>query len=148
MLHRLALAAAFALAALAMPAKAQTVQVVQSCSGYQPPVGPGAVLTIDQNGKLCADTLVQGTAVFRGGTIAAANTSQQLMPANPTRRGWVFQNQTAAECYWKIGGAATASNLSFRVASMATYETPSHHVSTAAINVLCVQTGGYYATEY
>lgn len=51
MLIRLALAA-LALAC-ALPAHAQSVQVVQDCAGVTAPTGPGGRLYTDQSGRLC-----------------------------------------------------------------------------------------------
>lgn len=116
----------------------------------------GALLPVaiyDAAGNLVGtpgDTVVRGTAVFRGGTITAGGTSQVLMAANATRRGWSFQNQSSGNCGIKVGGAAaTLDQNSLRIAPGQLYESPAHHVSTAAIAVTCAATGAtFYATEF
>jgi hypothetical protein len=61
----------------------------------------------------------------RSGTIATANTSQQLMPANTERCYWTLQNQSETADLWvQYGGAAVVGQPSIRVGPLETY-TPS-----------------------
>lgn len=152
MLHRAILAAALAVG-LSSAAHAQAARVVPDCAlASTLPSRDATSLIVDQFGKLCvsgSDPVVQGTAVYRGGTITTANTSQQLMAANPVRRGWTIQNQSTGDLYVKVGQAATTNNVSLRIAPGALYETPSQHTSAGVINVIGATAGqAYYATEF
>ena len=58
------------------------------------------------------------TAVSRSGTIAAAGVAQQLAPANPSRRGIVFQNLSGTDLWVNIGGTAAVDTPgSIRIAA-------------------------------
>jgi len=66
-----------------------------------------------------------GKLTDRSGTIAAADTSQQLMPANPERSYWMLQNQSGEADLWiREGAAATTGKPSTRIGPLETY-TPS-----------------------
>lgn len=150
MLYRLLLALALATGAYSA-AQAQQARVVASCGTQALRLNDGTNQFIDQTGRLCVatDTVVQGTAVYRGGTITTANTSQQLMAANPARRGFSVQNQSTSDLYIKIGQTATTSNLSLRIAAGALYESPPQHVSPGVINIIGATAGqAFYATEF
>ncbi|MCJ2085517.1 hypothetical protein MKK88_05845 [Methylobacterium sp. E-005] len=148
MLRILLLALALA-AGVSGAAQAQTQRVISGCGSAAPVLGPGAPDFANPVGSHCVDTTVQGTAVYRGNTIAVGGTSQQLMATNPARRGFTVQNQSTGDLYIKIGATATTNNLSLKIAAGAYYETSAQHVSTGAVNIVGATTGqAFYATEY
>lgn len=122
--------------------------------GFYNPANRSGPYAVDANGTGVLigrpDTVIQGAAVFRGGTIAAGGTAQSLMAANTTRRGFVIQNQSSAALYIKIGGAAATPDFnSMQVAAGAMYTTPPQHVSTGAISIYGATTGqAFYAVEF
>lgn len=104
---------------------------------------------VTSGGTSPVDTVVQGAAVYRGGTIATGGTSQQLLAANVARRGFSVQNQSTTDLFIKVGQTATTTNVSLRLSPGQFYETQSQHVSTSAVNIIGATTGqAFYATEF
>jgi hypothetical protein len=106
---------------------------------------------VNANGSAAqpVDTVVQGAAVYRGGTITAGGTSQQLMAANSARRGFTVQNQSTTDLYVKVGQTATTNNVSLRLSPGQFYETQPQHASTSVVNIIGATTGqAFYATEF
>lgn len=63
-----------------------------------------------------------GTLTDRSGVIAAADTSQQLMAANPERSYWSLQNHSDEADLWiREGAAATTAQPSTRIGPLETY---------------------------
>jgi hypothetical protein len=62
-----------------------------------------------------------GKLTDRSGSIAAADTSQQLMAANPERAYWMLQNHSAADLWIREGAAATTGQPSTRIGPLETY---------------------------
>lgn len=150
MIRSILLALALA-AGVSSAAQAQQARVVASCGSQALRLNDPSSQTIDQTGRLCVatDSVVQGTAAYRGGTITTANASQQLMAANTARRGFSVQNQSTGDLYIKVGQTATTSNLSLKIAAGALYESPPQHVSPSVINIIGATAGqAFYATEY
>lgn len=90
-------------------------------AGTATPVTPGvtqpvsdAILdaTVSAGKQNVRTTAQQFTAVDRSGTVAVGNTSQQLMPANAARQGYLIQNlDTTGEALWvNLAGGAAAAN--------------------------------------
>lgn len=72
----------------------------------------------------------------RSGAIAAADTSQVLMPANAERCYWFLQNQSETTDMWiQYGAAAVKSQPSIRVGPLETY-TPSF-IDRREIQIIC-----------
>ena len=95
------------------------------------------------------DTVIKAPATYAGGTITTGGTSQQLLATNANRRGWTLQNQSTGDLYYKIGGSATLDRFSYRLAAGQFYETPPHHTSTGAVNIIGATAGqAFYATEF
>lgn len=150
---------------LAGPAGAQVgqtqAQVIATCGSISGlPLGDFHALYMTPDGRLCintggtsgsqpVDTVVQGVAVYRGGTITTGGTSQQLMAANPARRGFSVQNQSTTDLYIKVGQTATTSNVSLRLSPGQFYETQPQHVSPSMVHIIGATTGqAFYATEF
>lgn len=84
---------------------------------------------------LPVDPVARATATDRGAVVGIAATT--LMPANPARRGFVIQNQSAsATVYLSVQGAATTDWHSLMLPPGAIHETPAHHVGTGAISII------------
>jgi|GEM_PF-4075297 len=95
------------------------------------------------------DTVVQASATDRGLSVTTAGTAQQLMAANSARRGFTVQNQSSGDCYINGQSTATQDFHSLIISSGAYYETPSTHVSTGAISIVCaVSAASIYAREW
>lgn len=93
------------------------------------------------------DSLSHAPATDRGGTITAANTSQVLMAANATRRGYALQNQSTADLYICLS-PATADFHCLKVAASTYFET-SVHASVGAIGIIGSTAGqAFYAREW
>jgi len=75
--------------------------------------------------------------------------AQQIRASNSSRRGVVYQNQSAGDCYVNGTGAATLNQNSLKVPSGATYESSPHHVGTGATSVNCALAASpFYAREF
>lgn len=96
---------------------------------------------------LSVDTVVRGTATDRSGTIAAGGTAQQLMAANPSRRGWKIQNLSSGDLWFNGLGTAAASQPSERLPAGAWYETPAHHCGTGTISIFGSTTGQAFSAR-
>lgn len=100
-------------------------------------------------GTVSTDTVVRASATDRGAVVATANTAQQLMAANSARRGIAIQNQSSGDCYISGQGTATADYHSLKIPSGGYYESPSTHVGTGAISIICtVANASIYAREW
>lgn len=86
----------------------------------------------------------------RSGTLAAAATAQQLMPAKANRRGWIVQNLSAGDLYVRDDGvAASASAGSIKVPQGGSYESPSGFVTSTSISIFGATLGqAFTAREY
>lgn len=155
-------AGAMALAFLPSMASAQTGTSVQFPAGW----APSTSICVKQGDGTCApvsttnpmpvsggtgggiDTVVKGAAVDRGAAVGMAAVT--LLAANPARRGFALQVQsTSASCYINGATAATADFHSLLVAPGAYYETPSTHVGTGAISIICTAAATpVYAREW
>lgn len=84
----------------------------------------------------------QVTLTDRSGTLTAANTSQQLAPANPGRRYLLIEN-LASEVMWiNFGAAATQSEPSIQLAANGgTFVMEGSVVSTEAVYVIATTAG-------
>ncbi len=76
-----------------------------------------------------------GKVTDRSGSIATADTSQQLLAANPERSYWMLQNQSDSAALWiREGAAAVTSQPSTRIGPLETY-TP-QFIDTRRINII------------
>ncbi len=96
---------------------------------------------------------LQADATSRSGVITTGGTAQDLMPANPARRGWRLQNQSAGDLYVRSKGsggttAATQDQNSFLIPAGAGW-TEDGHVTPNALSVVGAATGqAFYAREW
>jgi hypothetical protein len=89
------------------------------------------------------------TLTDRSGSVATGGTAQQLAAANTARKGWRFQNTSAADLWFNdTGSAASIGGAgSFRVVSLGYYETPVGGASQAAISVYGATTGQTFSAS-
>jgi len=101
--------------------------------------GQETALQCDSDGSLYINIRETTTGVLtdRSGTIAAANTAQQLMAANPSRKGFLIQNNSAATLWFnEIGGTAVTSQPSISLAAGALYNSPTPGGSNQAVSII------------
>lgn len=98
--------------------------------------------------------LLQGAATKQGaltdhsGTIAAANTSQQVMAANAARRYLLVQNLDTSEDLWiDFTADAVESEPSLKIAPGQSFVQESGFVSTEAVNVIAATVGHAFAVK-
>lgn len=117
------------------------------------------LLYMDQSGNLCTsgaggsggttDTVVKSTQTSRSGSIATGGSSQVFIPANPSRRGFTFQNQSVADMYINESGTAAPDNSSLRVPAGGYFTPPPQQSSTGAVSVFGATTGqAFFAREF
>lgn len=80
------------------------------------------------------------------GTISTANTSQQVAPANASRRAFIFQNASAGDLYLNFGAAAAVSG-GLKVAAGQSYESQPTSVPAGTINVFGATAGAAYTAK-
>lgn len=117
------------------------------------------LLYMDQTGNLCTsgsggsggttDTVVKSTPTSRSGTVTAGGAAQVLMPANPSRRGFTFQNQSTGDLYINELGVAAADQTSLKVPAGGYFTPPPQQSSTGAVSVFGAVTGqAFFAREF
>ena len=84
-----------------------------------------------------------GTLTDRSGTLTTAATSQQIAPANPSRRYLLIQNVSTTEILWvNFTAAATQAEPSIMLAANGgSLVMESSSVSTEAVNVIAATAG-------
>jgi hypothetical protein len=83
-----------------------------------------------------------GTLVDHSYTITLGGTAQLLMAANPNRKGWLIQNNSAGTLWFnELGGTATQAPPSLSLAAGALYTSPTPGASSAAISIIGATTG-------
>lgn len=112
-----------------------------------PAVNPGNYQSVPANaipvyiasgGSSTAVTRYAGVYTNYSGTITTANTSQQVLAANATRKTWFFQNTSSAIMYLNFTSAAAVAGAgSIAVAAGGTYTDPPEFVTTEAVYVAC-----------
>jgi hypothetical protein len=133
-------------------------QTTQPVSAAALPLPTGAATAAKQDSLLTAlgspvqagstiSNVIQATATDRGAVIGT--TAVTLMAANPTRKSFSLQNQSAtASCYINGTTTATADYHSLLVGPGGYFE-PDHHVGTGAISVVCSAAAtSVYAREW
>ncbi len=81
-------------------------------------------------------TVLRSVATDYGASVGTS--SVILVQANPWRRGFSIQNQSAsADCYISGINGATADYHSLKIAAGTYYETPPTHVGVSAISIIC-----------
>jgi hypothetical protein len=84
----------------------------------------------------------------RSGTITTGGTSQLLMAANPTRRGYSIQNLSTGDLGFNgLGVQATLNQPSIRLAPGALYETPAGGGGTDAVSIIGATAGQAFSAR-
>lgn len=83
----------------------------------------------------------------RSGIIATGGVAQQLMPANPARRGWSIQNVSDTTMWFTGLGYATMDSPAFKLVANALYESQASFVSTSAISIICETSGKKFSAR-
>lgn len=89
------------------------------------------------------------TKVDRSGVITLGGTAQQIMAANPARKGWSIQNKSTADMWFNdLGNVAdpVANNSTYMPAG-AYYESESGGASIAALSLYCAVTGAQFVAK-
>ena len=87
------------------------------------------------------------TFTDRSGTIAAANTTQQIAPANPARSGFLIQNLSTGDLWLATSGAATAGQPALRIGAGQLLEFPASGVPAGAVSVLGATAGQSFSAR-
>ena len=86
------------------------------------------------------------TPIDRSGTITIGGTAQQLMAANPVRRGFSIQNISAGTLYFNItNGIASLSSKQLQPGAL--YECPIAGCTSYAISIYGATTGQTFVAE-
>jgi hypothetical protein len=112
-------------------------------AGSTIPVSDAVLDPLAVGGRFNVRTLsAQFTGVDRSGTIAAANTSQVLMPANAARQGFTIENIDGAilEALWIsfVGAAAVGGAGSFSLAAASSPNFPGGSIQGVVSNQITV----------
>lgn len=88
------------------------------------------------------------TVVDRSGTIAVGGTAQTLAAANTSRRGLLFQNQSASPLWLNTkGGTASATQTSLSIPAYGYWESPVSGIGTSAVSVFGATTSQAFTCE-
>jgi len=106
--------------------------------------GARLALQLDNDGSLFVN--VRDTSLYtmtdRSGTITLGGTAQTLMAANPLRRGYLIQNNSAGTLWFnELGVTAVQASPSISIAAGALYQSPSPGTSALAISIIGATTG-------
>jgi hypothetical protein len=85
------------------------------------------------------------TWVNRSGSIASANTAQQVADINPQREGFWIQNVSDTEMWINELGAAVTGQPSIKIPAGAMYEFPKP--SPNAISIICSASGKQFSAR-
>ena len=95
---------------------------------------------------------IHAISTARSGALTAANTAQDLMPANASRNGWTIQNQSAGNLYVRSKGAAgttlaTLDQNSLIIPPGAAYDPPK--ITPHALSIIGGAAGqAFFAEEW
>lgn len=91
----------------------------------------------DAAGRLVVSPVVDGEAVFTGGTTSATpGTSGQVLAANAQRKRLVVQNHGTTDLYLRCGAAATVGQPSICVYARSAWELPVGMRMTGAVHLV------------
>lgn len=95
------------------------------------------VIASDQSAVPVTIQTANGSLTNRSGTTSAtANTSTQIIPANPSRKYLIIQNVSTAVIWINFTSAATQSQPSFQLPIGATFAMEGNFVSTEAVTAI------------
>jgi hypothetical protein len=107
-----------------------------------PVSGPATDAQMRATPLAVASTPTNGSLADRSGTITAANTAQNAIAANASRRGFSVQNLHATDpLYFNQSGTATTGAGSTKLAAGAYFESPVGAAGVAAVSVLSATAG-------
>lgn len=89
----------------------------------------------------------QETVVNHDGTLAGA-ASQQALPANADRSGYVIVNASGNDMWVSDVGAASAGGDSFKVSAGGTWPPAGYPVATGAVNIKGTMGDKYLARDW
>lgn len=93
------------------------------------------------DGQRDQPNVTQGNLTNLSGTIATANTSQQIAAANTNRKYLLIQNHSDSILYIAFGTAATTSNGIALTPGGGNLVFENTFIPTQAVNVICEQSG-------
>ena len=106
--------------------------------------GQFIILQMDVDGSLYVNVRDTSSASMtdRSGTITLGGTAQSLMAANPSRKGYLIQNNSAGTLWFnELGATAVQAAPSISIAAGALYQSPSPGASALAISIIGATTG-------
>jgi hypothetical protein len=106
--------------------------------------GQHIIIQVDADGSLFVNVRDTSAATMtdRSGTITLGGTAQPLMAANPNRKGYLIQNNSAGVLWFnELGVAAVLAAPSISIAAGALYQSPSPGASALAISIIGATTG-------
>jgi hypothetical protein len=108
-------------------------------------VGNGTISMIDN--PVAVTTVSQVSVVDKSGTIAAANTSQVVAAANPSRTYFVFQNVSDKVMWLNFGGVATLTQPSLQINPGGSITLDGPTVVSDSVNVIGPNTGKAFTAK-
>lgn len=105
---------------------------------------------VDANNRVVAAIAPQqGVLTDRSGSLAAGNTSQQMMASNATRKYLLIQNVDTAEDLWFTfgGSAAVKDQPSLKLAPGGSFVMEGSFISTEAVQVIALTTGHKWSAK-
>ena len=112
-----------------------------------PPTGMRVVDTGQGGYAMQIDAQVRGSLVDRSGSITTANTSQQVMPANPRRSYLLFQNTSSGDLWIDLNVPAVASTPAIRVVASGSMVWQRSFIPTDALNVIGATAGATFTAK-
>ena len=112
--------------------------------------GQWLALQLDSDGSLYVNIrdTSSATMVDRSGTITLGGTAQQLMAANPNRKGYFIQNNSAGVLWFnELGATAVQAAPSISIAAGALYQSPSPGASALAISIIGATTAQAFSAR-
>ena len=112
--------------------------------------GQFIILQMDVDGSLYVNVRDTSSASMadRSGTITLGGTAQSLMAANPSRKGYLIQNNSAGTLWFnELGATAVQAAPSISIAAGALYQSPSPGASALAISIIGATTGQAFSAR-
>jgi hypothetical protein len=112
--------------------------------------GQFIILQMDVDGSLYVNVRDTSSASMtdRSGTITLGGTAQSLTAANPSRKGYLIQNNSAGTLWFnELGATAVQAAPSISIAAGALYQSPSPGASALAISIIGATTGQAFSAR-
>lgn len=88
-----------------------------------------------------------GSLTDRSGTTAVANTSQQIMAANPNRKYLIIENVSSGDLWFNFGVAANQTQPSLKLLFNGSFVMESNFISTESVHVVAATAGKAYTAK-